>query len=75
MARQRIVHVEFPGGEIFDFGKGRQVVTRVTRDDVKTLEVDEELGILYVGAFRLSVHSPRVGKWLIMTPPAPSKKS
>ena len=75
MARQKLSHVEFPGGEIFDFGRGRQAVTRVTREDVRTLEVDEDLGLLYIGSFRMSVHSPRVGKWLVIAPPVPSKKA
>lgn len=75
MARQKLSHVEFPGGEIFDFGRGRQAVTRVTHNDVKTLEVDEDLGLLYIGGFRMSVHNAKVGKWLVIGGPLAAKKA
>lgn len=71
MARQPLVYVEFPKAKLIDLdGSGlRQVVTRLTNQHIKPLDVDEELGILYFGDRRCSVHSESVGDWRVFAPP------
>jgi hypothetical protein len=72
VARQPLVYVEFPKAKLIDVdGSGRRkVVTRLTNQDIKPLDVDEDLGILYFGDRRCSIHSESVGDWRVFAPPA-----
>jgi hypothetical protein len=75
MARQPLVFVEFPKAKLVDLdGSGRRrVVTKLTNQDIKPLDVDEELGILYFGDRRCSIHSESIGDWRVYGPPVAKK--
>lgn len=74
MARQKLNAVEFTQGVLRELTDGKRVATtRVTRSEAKLLEVDEELGIIYVDSDRYSIHSTQIRKWTVFAPPVPKK--
>lgn len=61
--RQLLADIKFRQPRIWTDKDGkRTVVTKITKDDAR-LEVDEDLGILYIRDERFSIHHPDVDCW------------
>lgn len=71
MARVKLQEVEFPRGAIFhlrgpDGELRRTPVSVLTTDHGVPIAVDEELGIIYAGPRRFSIHSQKIGSWVVL---------
>lgn len=61
--RQLLADIKFRQPRIWTDKDGkRSVVSRLTKDDVR-LEVDEDLGIIYIKDERYSIHNADIDCW------------
>jgi len=63
MARVAQSEIEFSFGCVVRIPGKRTPLSIVTYEDVKVLDVDEELGVAYVGGDRYSIHSGEIRRW------------
>lgn len=66
--RQKCSEIEFKFGAIVRLaGNERFPSSLITYKDVPTLDVDEELGIAYVGGDRYSLHGGEIRRWRLQS--------